>query len=292
MNKENILKKMKYEQENSIELFIIKIKTKMKKYYSYLIVVGMFLSTIFTSCNKDEDVIDPGIMQMSTKVVGEVTIALDGTGLITIDWGDGPAKVTETLSFDTYVEFSHNYSTPNIRTIRIYGDNIVGLNCSNNQLTSLDVSRNVALTGLYCFDNQLTSLDISKNSMLFHLGCGGNQLTSLDMTKNVALNSLQCGNNQLTSLDLSKNIALVGLSCWKNQLTSLDMSNNTILIGLNCYSNQLSATELDALFGSLHSNAITGETANYISIYDNPGTTTCNPSIATDRGWTVDMIER
>jgi len=232
--------------------------------------------------------IDPGIMQMTTQVVGEVTIALYGTGSVTIDWGNGSTKVTETLPFDTYVEFSHNYSTSNIRTIRIFGDNIMGLNCSDNQLTSLDVSRNTKLTGLYCFNNQLTSLDVSKNTLLFHLGCGGNQLTSLDLTNNALLNSLQCGYNQLTSLDVSKNIALVGLSCWNNQLKSLDVSNNTMLISLNCYSNQLSAAALDALFTSLHSNG----TTKYISIYDNPGTTTCNPSIATDKGWDVDIIER
>jgi hypothetical protein len=70
----------------------------------------------------------------------------------------------------------------------------------------------------------------------------------------------------------------------------LDMSNNTALIGLNCFSNQLSAAALDALFVSLHSNAIVGE--NYISIFDNPGVTICNPNIASDKGWTVDMIER
>ena len=43
------------------------------------------------------------------------------------------------------------------------------LNCYNNQLTSLDVSKNTALTKLYCYNNQLTSLDVSKNTALTYL---------------------------------------------------------------------------------------------------------------------------
>ncbi len=35
------------------------------------------------------------------------------------------------------------------------------LNCSNNQITSLDVSSNIALIDLYCQGNQITSLDVS-----------------------------------------------------------------------------------------------------------------------------------
>jgi len=34
------------------------------------------------------------------------------------------------------------------------------LNCSNNQLTNLDVSTNTSLTSLQCYNNQLTSLDV------------------------------------------------------------------------------------------------------------------------------------
>jgi Leucine-rich repeat (LRR) protein len=49
----------------------------------------------------------------------------------------------------------------------------------NNQLTSLDVSQNTALTELDCNDNQLTSLNVSQNTALTYLDCSDNQLTSL-----------------------------------------------------------------------------------------------------------------
>ena len=117
------------------------------------------------------------------------------------------------------------------------------LYCDDNQLTSLDVSKNTALTYLDCYDNQLTSLDISKNTALTYLDCYGNQLTSLDVSKNTALTYLDCGRNQLTSLDVSKNTALTYLDCRRNQLTKLDVSKNTALTDLDCRSNQL--TKLD-----------------------------------------------
>ena len=73
-----------------------------------------------------------------------------------------------------------------------------------------------ALTELYLADNQLTSLDISKNIALTVLQCDNNQLTSLDISKNIALTELLCDNNQLTSLDVSKNSTLFRLSCVSN----------------------------------------------------------------------------
>ena len=103
-----------------------------------------------------------------------------------------------------------------------------------------------ALTKLLCQNNQLTSLDVSKNTALEELDCGDNQLTSLDVSANTALTSLLCAKNQLASLDVSKNTALEELSCWGNQLTSLDVSANTALKDLDCGQNQLTSLDLSA----------------------------------------------
>ena len=93
------------------------------------------------------------------------------------------------------------------------------------------------LKTLYCGGNQLMSLDVSKNEALSELDCYGNQLTSLDVSKNGALSELKCYRNQLTSLDVSKNEALTELLCYGNRLTSLDVSKNSMLTVLNCNSN-------------------------------------------------------
>jgi len=118
------------------------------------------------------------------------------------------------------------------------------LNCSDNQITNLNVSENTALTGLACSDNFLTSLDVSKNTALTFLDCDGNKLTSLDVSKNTDLSILRCSRNLLTYLDVSKNSSLTELLCWENQLTSLDVSKNTPLYWLFCWENQLTSLDV------------------------------------------------
>ena len=113
------------------------------------------------------------------------------------------------------------------------------LDCnSGTGLTSLDVSKNTALTSLSCSGcTGLTSLDVSKNTALTVLICYGcTSLTTLDLSKNTALTYLDCnGCTGLTSLDVSKNTALTSLDCnGCTSLTSLDMSKNTALTFLDC----------------------------------------------------------
>jgi len=69
-------------------------------------------------------------------------------------------------------------------------------------------------------DNQLTNLDVSKNIELISLSCSNNQLTGIDVSKNIVLKELFCDNNQLTNLDVSNNIALKWLDCSNNQLSA------------------------------------------------------------------------
>ena len=81
---------------------------------------------------------------------------------------------------------------------------------------------------LNCTDNQLTSLDVSNNTALHELWCGMNQITSLDVSNNTALTVLSCWNNQLTSLDVSNNTALTYLSCNDNpNLTCIKVDDAT-----------------------------------------------------------------
>ena len=116
--------------------------------------------------------------------------------------------------------------------------------CYLNQLTSLDVSGCTALKSLSCSGNQLTSLDVSQNTALKSLSCIENQLTTLNVRQNTVLTNLYCGWNQLTTLDVSQNTALTSLNCWNNQLTSLDISKNTTLTSLGCNGNQLTSLDV------------------------------------------------
>jgi len=144
------------------------------------------------------------------------------------------------------VELTNSYSN----TISVYGDSIVfittedtvqiiWLDCSYNQLTELDVSKNTALVRLECDGNQLTQLDVSNNLDLKYLQCRGNQLTLLDMSKNTELTLLSCDSNQLTQLDVSNSRGLMSLYCSSNQLPRLDISNTTSLSRLYADNQQI-----------------------------------------------------
>lgn len=113
--------------------------------------------------------------------------------------------------------------------------NLEVLNCEDNNLKSLDISKNILLTSLYCGKNQLTTLDASKNTLLEELICSKNQLTSLDISNNTALAHVRCDNNQIKNLDITKNKELGTFYCNSNMLENLNLKNgnNTALYDTN-----------------------------------------------------------
>ena len=113
-----------------------------------------------------------------------------------------------------------------------YFRNLKMLECSLNQLTSLDVSYNPALTWLHCDENQLTSLDVSQNRALEILSCDDNRLTSLDVSQNRALKNLYCHKNQLTSLDCTRNTKISDFS-GSNQEYDIQVDGNKLTFDLS-----------------------------------------------------------
>lgn len=174
---------------------------------------------------------------------------------------NGQISKTDALRVDDlYVEhWPGNEKISNLTGIETFV-NMWRLECQFNQLTSLDLSQNTALTHLLCGGNQLTKLDVSKNTNLIVLSCYENQLTSLDLSKNTELTDLICPENSLKSLDVTQNTALESLRCAGNELSSLDVSQNTLLWQLVCEGNHLTSldltqnillTEIDCRFNNL-----------------------------------------
>ena len=128
------------------------------------------------------------------------------------------------------------------------GDNVLSdseieqvtlINCHEKDIASLKgIEFFTALEKLNCRDNRLSSLDVSKNTALKELSCSSNQLSGLDVSKNTALEGLNCSDNQLSFLDLRNNTALKELDCDNNRLGFLDVSNNTSLGDFACSKNQ------------------------------------------------------
>ena len=187
------------------------------------------LGTLLTSTSLPAE----GVITMTTtKAVGEkIILEIWANGNVTIEGVKEPSS----KGYATYTLTS--------QTVTVRCD-VTTLTCSDNQLTSLDLSGCTALTTLGCYRNQLTSLNLSGCTALTKLWCSENQLTSLDVSGCTALTKLGCWNNKLTSLDVSKNTALTELGCRENQLTSLDLSGCTALTTLGCYRNQLTSLNL------------------------------------------------
>lgn len=113
------------------------------------------------------------------------------------------------------------------------------LDCGNNQLTSLDVSKNTKLVKLICAKNALTSLNTSHNPLLKKLDIYSNKLTSIDVSQNTELETLYIGRNPIETLNVKNNVKLMELQSELNNLASLDLSNNspsmTVYLANNIY---------------------------------------------------------
>lgn len=108
-----------------------------------------------------------------------------------------------------------------------YFTELLELNCDNNQLTSLDVSKNTKLVTLICSKNALTSLNTSHNPLLKKLDIYNNKITSIDVSQNTELETLYIGRNPIETLNVKNNVKLMELQSELNNLTSIDLSNNS-----------------------------------------------------------------
>ena len=116
---------------------------------------------------------------------------------------------------------------------------LLELDCDNNQLTSLDVSKNAKLVKLICSKNGLTSLNTSHNPLLKKLDIYNNKITSIDVSQNTELETLYIGRNPIETLNVKNNVKLMELQSELNNLTSIDLSNNspsmTVYLANNIY---------------------------------------------------------
>ena len=119
------------------------------------------------------------------------------------------------------------------------------LHCKYTKLTSLDTSLNTKLSTLTCEENtSLTSLNVSGNTELKHLYCRRNALADLDLTNNTALEKLECGGNEFTTLDLSMNTSLKYFGFSNGKLSSLDLTHNTNLEELYFFGSNFSTIDV------------------------------------------------
>ncbi|WP_408042628.1 leucine-rich repeat domain-containing protein [Tenacibaculum litopenaei] len=99
--------------------------------------------------------------------------------------------------------------------------NLKRLDCAENAITKLDLSKNAQLNFLNCSDNKIEYLDLSNNPELYAINCDYNKLGTLLLGEKPALKDLYCNNNQLQSLDISGCATLTNLDASSNKMKTL-----------------------------------------------------------------------
>ena len=118
-----------------------------------------------------------------------------------------------------------------------YFTDIQGLWVKDNNINSLDVSKNVHLHGIWCSGNPISSIDISHNPELEWIYCYDCNLTALDVSHNPEMSFIECNTNPITSLDITKCPKMEHLTCGSCDLASLDLSNCPNLAHLDIFRN-------------------------------------------------------
>ena len=88
--------------------------------------------------------------------------------------------------------------------------NLSSLNCSDNHLVSLDLSKNTLLKILKCYDNKLEFLDVSNSHALINLMCNRNSLKSLDVHKTSTATIQSGGIGSTVNVNTARPFAISG----------------------------------------------------------------------------------
>ncbi len=171
-------------------------------------------------------------------------------------------------------------------TVTIYGG-LLKVDCSNNEITWLEVNGCTTLQELRCNKNRIETLsiyiyieklkllDCSDNLLkelyvsspeITEVHCKNNPLTELeitgrkklellDLTNCTNLTKLKCSENNLKKLTLTGCNALETLNCDFNSLTALNISGLNALTKMECRNNELNAGAITKVIGDLPQRA-------------------------------------
>ncbi len=198
---------------------------------SKLKVLGVLLvsTMVFFACSKDEDKPMP---QPTEKVVKFADanfkkVLLENTELNTNK--DNEIQEKEALAFTGKINVKGKGLT-NLTDLQFF-PNITELDCSNNNLTTLNLSKNTKLTAVYCQHNKIKGAETTTATK-----GQTDEKTIWTLSVNTELKILDCSYNQLVNIDLSKNTKLENVDCSHNiELVSLNVANgnNAVLKILN-----------------------------------------------------------
>ena len=166
--------------------------------------------------------------------------------------GDNFEKILIDRGYDDILDdYVLTANIENITSLDVSGNNIADLtgiedfealedlNCSNNTLNNIDVSSNINLITLNVSNNQLSTVNTINNLALTTLNCSNNSIASIDLTQNTNLVVLDISNNVFTSFLPSEVPSLSDFICDGNAIVELDFQLNQNVTSLSCQSNSL-----------------------------------------------------
>lgn len=186
----------------------------------------------------------------------------------------------------------NNY--PALETLNIKGNGIGKLTLNNlpqlktlmmaeNLVTELDLSKFTALSSVRASKNKLTKVVLAPN--LKELHAEDNLLTSMAPVKDMPnLKTLRLSGNRIASMTVDGCAVFAELELNDNGLTALSLNNLPKLSLLYLKNNKLSAQTLETMYKALPNN-----NRGVIKIEGNEAAASSPMSIATDKGWKVDV---
>ncbi|WP_329804901.1 DUF7619 domain-containing protein [Flavobacterium facile] len=98
--------------------------------------------------------------------------------------------------FNSLESFKVNNNSNLKRLSIIYFNNLSSLDCSNNQLISLQINETTNIESIICSNNNFSLLYLSHLNYLKNLNCSNNILNSIYVNRNNYFNTLEFNNNQ------------------------------------------------------------------------------------------------
>jgi len=238
----------------------------------------------------------------TAKVFGGVQLFVKSTtGYVGVNWWDNTSSLVGDGDTDTSWFVTKSTATASgSDTFEVYPSDseggvsgaLIELQASGNVLTSASLSGLSSLTFLELNGNDLVTLNLAGLTAIQKLNCSQNTISSLNVSGLNQLQSLRCNQNNLTSLDVSGLPSLTSILCASNSLTSL-RAEGVELSYINDYyyyyqygsifsGNDLDTAAIDQFFNDLEETD-----AGILDVSNNPGSATCDPTIATAKGYVV-----
>jgi hypothetical protein len=163
----------------------------------------------------------------------------NGTGEADVDTNnDNEIQISEALVVTKLLVFNQNIN--NLNGIENFS-NLQKLNCSGNNLTTLNFQNNNIITSLLCNSNQITTLILDNLPNLTELNCGYNLMQTVDLSTTGFVQGSFSNNPNLQLVNLKNNVlnmcivfpfpgsdytCVMFLGCPALQLVCLDANEN------------------------------------------------------------------